>query len=232
MKSLNFILIVFLAASCSAYSQSCATKDRTKGFFLEAGYNTFTLKEISDVYESAVAEYSGYGVPMKIQKLFPGNIVFGGGIYFSVKNNLDLQLGLHYTSSKAYAFYSDYSGSVDIIGKVESFNLNIGLQKRIPSNLFFTPFFEFDFGLSTSNGYIEEKITAYNVLYEDKFNYTTDALYVRTALGGMYNINQFGVYIKSGYKLLLLLTRENQGMGSIDINMSGFFIMSGVSFTF
>ncbi|HEX2984277.1 MAG TPA: hypothetical protein VHO28_12100 [Ignavibacteriales bacterium] len=230
MNTRKLLFIFLLAGLNIVYSQNALDKKGAVGIYFEGGYNTYDLKEISNFYTESVDWFVTRNMPVKTQKLFPGNGIFGGGMSFNVEKNMDVRFGLHYTETKASSSYSDNSGSIDVSGEANSYNINIGIQRRVPLNIFITPLAELNMGVFLCRSSVAEKVAALDETAEEQIGFSSFGIYLQPALGALYDIAPFRFYFKSGYKFLILQEQEDYNVDTPEIDMSGFFIMSGLSF--
>jgi hypothetical protein len=221
--------MLLIVSSISA--QTINSSNSTVGFYFEAGYNFFKLEGVEENYKYVIEQYNSRNIPVKTQKLFPWNGIFGGGMYFKMPDDINLLLGVNYTSSQAYSLYGDYSGELDIKGDVTSYLLYLGLQKIINEQASLSPIAEVGIAYGLSEFVLSSKIKLINgSADEDNVKFESRNLYALPSIGLRYKLKSIGFYLKTGVKLLVIKNQSND-WNALEIDISGLFISSGVSFT-
>lgn len=237
---LIFSLLLFIVFNKVIYSQN--ESGEYFGFYVDMGYSGFALNEIKNNYtEQAQSFINYYNVPVITQKKYPANGIYGGSFFYNT-SDYRIKVGFLYASTKAYSLYGDIAGELDLIGSIKSYIYYAGVSRVITDRYFLKPYVEVCAGYISGN-YDLERIVRRPPYAADKekTEVSGGGVYFEPALGALYQFSFFDAYIKGGYRYAIVETlsgdvqipyaRFQISDAQVNMDMSGFFIMSGLSFT-
>lgn len=232
-KRFIFIASMLLILSENICSQGYIDRIGLYGVYGEAGYNSFRLSKVINLFNEPLYHYSMYDAPIKTENLFPNNAAFGLGIFGNPKDYLSLRVGLSYTSTSANFNYEDQSRFADIAAKVKAFNFNFSVRTKFRGDHFLIPFIDFGLSYNWSFCDISSNVKITNkVNQQDNLEFSSKYFYLLPSVGVAHNFDLFEIYARAGYKILVIKRISQERNSATDIDLTGFFIMSGVSFTF
>jgi hypothetical protein len=232
-KRFSSIAIIFIILSGNINSQSYIDRIGLYGIYGEAGYNSFRLAKVTNLFNEPLYHYSMYDVPIKTEKLFPNNAVFGLGIFGNPKDYLSLRIGLSYTNTSASFNYEDQQKLADIEAKVEAVSFNFSIRTKFRGDHFLIPFIDFGVGYNWSSCDMSSNIKIANeVDQQDNLKFSSNYFYLLPSIGVAHNFDLFEIYARAGYKILVIKRISQESNSATDIDLTGFFIMSGASIAF
>jgi hypothetical protein len=129
--SLTFFLLLLYCTSARAQVEEQTVGTTTFTVSTSLGFNTFALGDVRDFYSGLLEEFRANNIPIPTQREFPGNLIIGVDILYSIPSIADVGLGSRYTWTRAFSLYRDYSGTLDVNGKVAMLSLEGIIQRDI-----------------------------------------------------------------------------------------------------
>lgn len=210
------------------------------------GYSAFDLTAIKNIYDESLKGYDlVYNIPVKTQKKFPANGIYEASIFADFNDNFRISIGYSAFNTKAYSLYGDYAGELDVIGEIKAAAFYIGGAKMLPNIYFIRPYVEANIGYISGSYALESAIRMpqVEVNQTEKLDFDGNGWFLEPAIGLLSKIYFAEIHIKAGYRYAVIddLSGEYRNSFSqyypvstdrLKIDMSGFFIMSGVSIAF
>jgi hypothetical protein len=227
---LLWLLIIIFAANLKA--QEADEPVVRLSFFAETGYNTFKLNEVADTYNAIIDEFANYNISLRNDDMFSGNIVYGGGLYFSGESGIKIKVGVNLSGTDANSKYYDSDGTLTIGCEVDAFNFYLGLQKEIAKWGAVNPIVDFNLVLGSSDcAYTSKIVLRDGATQTAEEEFSAQSLYFQPALGLVYAYSPIEITLRAGYKMLAVKNIDSDSSSLPVIDMGGFFIITGISFT-
>lgn len=246
---LTLSLIVFLNSNIKAQggkSASNENKKRSLNYSLTAGYTTFSLDEVKEVYSDILNFYRNSNIPIPTQSEYPGDLTFGIQIYYSIFYSFDVGLGATYASTDAVSSYEDYAGSLDINSNVSMISYEIMVRKSFKNKNTLQPYIELRSGITQGSYEIKD-----DVLFFDELSFLKQKTVLSVngsnrsysgSIGGKLSWNKLAISAQVGYRYSNITepkgkitsngTEETLGKLNIDIDLSGLIIKTNIELPF
>jgi hypothetical protein len=201
---------------------------------VSAGITTFSLGDLRNFTTGLISDYNTSGLPMKLQRDYPPNLLAGAELFFTGLSPWQFGLGGAYTWTSAYGLYADYAGTLDMHSKVTVISAYLAVRYALLTGSRFQPFLDVRGGISRVSLSIDEKIDVPVPTGENlNSNVTGQKIGVQGegGVGLRYPLGAFALAARVGYKyssvssMEVRLTGFGQDLGSgqlaFDINVSG-----------
>lgn len=202
---LLLINIFIIGFSICLYAQENEQENgRMFGIEAETGINYMKLGELSDIFTRIVDIYKANELPMQVQTLYPENGLAGASFYLNLSGHDQLKLNYYYSSTKAYSFYGDYSGTLDLKSTVKMHNISISYTRIFFPDNPFTPYGELSTGYLIIKHDIQEKVSLTGLGTSDASVGDSDRSFViEPGIGFRYHFSIFHLYVKGSYKFTI-----------------------------
>lgn len=236
-------VLLLLCTLAKGQDQLPATRTSTFNVSLSLGFNTFALGDVRNFYNGLLEIYRTNGIPIPTQREFPGNLLVGVSLLYSIPSVADIGLGSRYTWTRAFSSYDDYAGSADVNSKISMVTLEGIIQKEIAPESIVETYAGVRGGLVFGRTEFSQRIA-----FNDQPDQNIDILLSGTGKG--YSVEGFiGVKrrlsnvvlgVCTGYRHSkvsdmgadISLNGQPQGSGTLQIehNLSGFVLSAHVDF--
>lgn len=245
---LTLSLIIFFKSNIKAQDVESASKDKKRSLTVSvtSGYTTFSLDDVKEVNTDIHKFYRNIDIPIPTQSEYPGDLILGLQIYYSIFYSIDVGLAATYAGTGAGSSYEDYAGSLVINSKVSMMSLELIIRKLFKNNNTLQPFIEVRSGITQGSFELKQDIKFFNELSSitDKtvlYASGSDRSY-SGSIGGKLSWNKLAISAQVGYRYSNITepkgkitsngTEETLGKLNIDIDLSGLIIKTNIELPF
>lgn len=244
---LTFASIVFvLLLQCTlarAQDRVADTSTSTFTVSLSLGFNTFALHDVRNFYNGLLEIYRTNGIPIPTQREYPGNLLVGVSVLYTIPSVADIGLGSRYTWTRAFSSYEDYAGSANVNGKISMVTLEGIIQRDL------TPESIVEMYVGVRGGLVFGWSTfSQSIVFNDYPDQNVDILLsasgkgfsVEGFIGVKRRLSNVVLGVCTGYRYAnlsdmnadLSLNGQPQGSGTLQLehNLSGFILSAHVDF--
>lgn len=247
MSKIFLLMLSFAAMLFSADQIICQDIDFYKmiGIQIETGYTSFDLEKVRSNYGLLANAVRQNDIPLKTQKEFPANGLIGGKIFLSLSDNIRLNAGYGFSKSKAYSLYSDYAGSLGIIGSVNMQYYSTGATLFLSESKLLRPFCEIGIG-AVSGKYDNQVKTVLTGISSTEIlsSYKGNGIYFEMEAGLQYNYSLMHMYFSGSYRYARIssinesifvdgkkqFSNDINENSNFNIDFSGFALKAGLGF--
>jgi len=235
MKKIKILLIVLLSFFyINAQNQTIDYNNfnQSAGIRVYAGYNTFDLSEAKDFLRKEIDFYNDRNINVQEQTMYPANSLVGFGAYYLPTRELELNVNTEFTNTKAYSYYGDEFGELDITSEINFFSVSLGMKKYFMEVDPMQPFVSLNVGLVNAKYELSEKVEFFQVPElnrEGSLEYSKLGYKAELNVGISYNLSFVVIDLEGGYRYSIIPAPESEdliagqfGENPFELNNSGF----------
>ena len=233
-KSLVLTFVMFLVVVNHGQNQTIdyGNFNQSAGIRVYAGYNTFDLSEAKEFIRKEIDYYNDLNINVQEQTMYPANSLFGFGAYFLPTRELELNMNAEFTNTKAYSYYGDEFGELDIKSEINFFSFSLGMKKYFMEVDPIQPFVSLNIGLVNAKYELKEKVEFFQVPElnrEGSLEYSKLGYKAELNVGMSYNLSIVVIDLEGGYRYSIIPAPESEdiiagqfGENPFELNNSGF----------
>jgi hypothetical protein len=121
----KLILVPLLFFFCQTACSQDTKMHSSWALFITAGYANESPEYIRDYYDEIVTFYRNEGIPIPTQLELGRTAIVNAGFLFSRVKDVRLGFSVGYSYSPAYSSYKDNTGTLEVNGSVNSFDISL-----------------------------------------------------------------------------------------------------------
>lgn len=187
-------------------AQQFAMRDSTKwSVSIAAGYVDAFPNDVRMIFDGTISKYRAAGIPIAAQTPFSNTVYGSFGFLISRRENLWTGLSVGYYYTPAFAKYKDYSGTLDINGKIHTVDLSLVLKAIVWQYQDIPLFFTVQPGISRGTSAVKEELRFYSMPQFDRrweWNTVSWGYTMQMMVGSMTTMGGISISLDGGYRFV------------------------------